>query len=148
LIKLDILSVTCKYLDFRDLLTWNIICKDFKIISEREVLRRKNVIKETGEFYSDKDRWYLGKKCPGFNLLEEFKINMKYPCEKWEELCTLGEHGICRSCRKKRMSEVRRIRQEQMGLMERKHNENLVFWNNVSKRNRTKTRNKFNPKNE
>lgn len=148
----DLLSIIAKNLDFRDLLIMNITCKNFKLVSLREISRRNIKIKETGEFYSDKKNWYLGRRCIGFSLLKELTgERIKYSCGKWEEICTLGDYNLCRSCKNKRSIENRKYKQEYTKQVQKELNASMThFWDEDIKRTKTDKPkiNRFRSKNE
>lgn len=63
-----IIELICKLLDFRMLLTFMHVNKQFRSIALGEIERRNALIKDGQPFYSDRSFWYIGRKCHGFEF--------------------------------------------------------------------------------
>jgi hypothetical protein len=110
----DVFSILLKKLDFRLLLLLSVCCKDFMKLVKIEITRREKVLLDGMDFFSDKTCWFLGRICQGTTAKIEYVIKdgeyiqedhlLVRKCKQYEELTTIGDHGICKECYKLKKS--------------------------------------------
>jgi len=107
----NIFQLVFEYLDYRDLMAMIIVSKDTKKIADREIEKRNIWINGGGVFISNKDFWYVGRKCKGYSYVNNWiKYNIK--CNIWEEITLLGFNTMCRGCMKNKKNKERSLSQE------------------------------------
>jgi len=155
----DIFTIILKRLDFRDLLSLKICSKDFKTLAEIEIERREKHLRNFGEFYSDIDDWFLGRRCYGFTTAVNYNEEadtifhntvklVKDECNLFEELTTIGDYNMCGTClEEKRLIEnyhnvelARRYKKQEI----QKRHENLLREYREINKNKLKRQENYN----